>query len=75
LPEPWREAEHDPLGEAPDGAALVSQVPEPPWLLRLEPGAVVEQRLQRDGEHALELADVVDERLDRVGKVGDERHD
>jgi len=53
----------------------VGQVAEAPGIGRLEPGAVVEQPIEWDGKHAVQLTLVMDEGQDRVRQVGDERHD
>src|SRR5262249_26445535 len=75
LLEPRRQSEDDPLRQAPDDALLMGKVAETPGSPRFEPGTVVQQPLQRDGEHALQLTLVVDKRPDRVREVGQERHD
>jgi len=46
-----------------------------PGTLREPPRRVVEQRIERNLQHSIQLALVVDEGWDRVGKVGHERHD
>src|SRR5580704_12626465 len=74
FPELRREAGDDALGQAPHDALLVRQVAEPPWIIGLEPGGVIEQPVQRDREDAVELALVMNEGQDRLREVSHERH-
>src|SRR5207248_9865572 len=69
LPELRRETVDDALGQTPHHALLVGEVAKAPRRIRFEPGAVVEEAIQRDGQHAFEPTLVMDERSHRAGQV------
>jgi len=53
----------------------VREITEAPRIGRLQPGAVVEEPVEGDLEHSLQLVFIVNERGHWIREVRDERHD